>query len=152
MTVPASLEEARAAARGIHSMTDVEFRRRKTSEAGDPLVAFFVLLAQNLFPEDTEPQTSVRVELMLAAYFLRGDLAQKKGKPPPEAAAKAAVQKVASLGGAALNERITDEIGDPVLAFFGAFAKKLINEPDDERGRTVQLMVLAFLAGRELAA
>jgi hypothetical protein len=146
-----TLDQTRTAASGIHSMAEADFVKRRSAEAGDALVAFFVILAKKLFPKDKEPLTAARVELMLAAYFLRGEVDHKAAKPPSEAAAKKAIDLVSSLDGAALDQRITDEIGDAVLAFFSAFSGKVIPGIDpDSRAKTVQLMVLAYLARREL--
>lgn len=147
-----TLEQTRAAASGIHSMAEADFKRRRTAEAGDALVAFFVILAKKLFPNDREPQTAARVELMLGAYFLRGDVEQQAVKPPSEAAAKKVIDSLASLDGAALEKRMGDEVGDAVLAFFSAFATKVLGPLDAEaRAQTVQLMVLAYLARPQLA-
>src|SRR6185436_12580612 len=147
MTAP-TLEQTRAAASGIHSMANEDFARRKRDEAGDALTAFFVVLARKLFPKDVEESIAARVEAMLAAYFLRGEVEHSKSKPPSEAAAKKAVEAVASLDGAALNRRITDEVGDAMLAFFSAFSNKVLpHETDAERkAKQVQLMVLAYLS------
>jgi hypothetical protein len=87
---------------------------------------------------------------MVAAYLLRGDLEGARGKPPAEAQAKKAIERVSALGAKALDQRITDELGDAVVAFFSAFSRKVINETDDDRAKTVQLMVLAYLARRDL--
>ena len=153
MTAP-TLEQTRAAASGIHSMAEEDFARRRREEAGDALTAFFVVLAKKLFPKDVEEAIAARVETMLAAYFLRGEVEGAKGKPPSEAAAKKAVEHVASLDGAALNQRIDDEIGDAMLAFFSAFSKKVLPlETDGMRvAMQVQLMVLAYLARKHLSA
>jgi hypothetical protein len=145
----ATVEQTRKAAAGIADLQDADFKKRKSGEAGDVLVGFFAILAKKLFPQEQEVTQGKRVELMLAAWFLRGDLEQLPVKPPDEAAAKKAVDKVAALKGDALDKRMTAEVGDAVLAFFSAFAKKVMGKVDD---RDVQLMVLAFLLRRELAA
>jgi len=149
-----TLEQTRAAASGIHSMANEDFARRKKEEAGDALTAFFVILARKLFPKDVEEAIAARVETMLAAYFLRGEVEGQKGKPPAEAAAKKAIDAVSALDGKALDQRITDEIGDAMLAFFSAFSKKVMpHETDAERkAKQVQLMVLAYLARKQLSA
>ena len=148
-----TLDQTRAAASGIHSMAEADFAKRRSSEAGDALVALFVVLAKKLFPKDKEPQTAARVELMLGAYFLRGEVDHKAAKPPAEAAARKVIDQVAALDGPTLDQRITDEVGDAVLAFFSAFATKAMPGLDpDARAKTVQLMVLAYLARRELQA
>jgi len=148
-----TLEQTRAAASGIHSMAEADFKRRRSAEAGDALVAFFVILAKKLFPQDKEQATAARVELMLGAYFLRGDVDQSAAKAPGEAAAKKVIDSLAGLDGAALDQRMTDEVGDAVLAFFSAFATKVLGPLDDDaRAKTVQLMVLAYLARPQLAA
>lgn len=146
-----TLEQTRAAASGIHAMGQADFAARKSQEAGDVLTAFFVILAQKLFPQDAERDTASRVELMLAAWFLRSDVQHQKLKAPSEAQAKKAVDKVSQLTAAQLDQAITAEVGDAMLAFFQAFARKVINETEDDRAKTVQLMVLAYLARRELA-
>lgn len=140
-------EQARAAASGIIDMADAELKRRRSAEAGDVMVAFFAILARKLFPQEQETPTAKRVELMLAAWLLRGDLEKTKIAPPQEAAAKKAVDAVAALNGAALDQRIVAEIGDAVLAFFSAFSKKVMGKVDD---RNVQLMVLAYLLRGDL--
>ncbi len=146
-----TLEQTRAAASGIHSMAEADFKRRRSAEAGDTLVAFFVILAKKLFPQDVEQQTALRVELMLGAYFLRGEVDHSAAKPPAEAAAKKVIDSLAVLDGAALGQRMTDEVGDAVLAFFSAFATKVMGRLDpDSRAKTVQLMVLAYLARPQL--
>ena len=148
-----TLDQTRAAASGIHSMAEADFKRRRSAEAGDALVAFFVILAKKLFPRDAETDTATRVELMLGAYFLRGDVDKTAVKPPSEATAKKAIDEVSSLDGPALDQRITDEVGDAMLAFFNAFSMKVMPRLEAEaRAKTVQLMVLAYLARRELTA
>jgi hypothetical protein len=148
-----TLDETRAAASGIHSMAEADFKRRRSAEAGDALVAFFVILAKKLFPREPEANIVARVELMLAAYFLRGDVDKTSVKAPSEAVARKAIDKVSGLDGAALDERISDEIGDAMMAFFNAFSMKVMPKLDSEaRVKTVQLMVLAYLARRELTA
>ena len=148
-----TLDETRAAASGIHSMAEADFKRRRSAEAGDALVAFFVILAKKLFPREQEAGIVARVELMLAAYFLRGDVDKTSVKPPAEAVAKKAIDRVSGLDGPALDRRITDEVGDAMMAFFNAFSMKVLPGLDaDSRAKTVQLMVLAYLARRELSA
>jgi len=145
----ANVEQTRSAAAVIAGMQDADFKKRKSGEAGDVLVGFFSILARKLFPKEQESPTAKRVELMLAAYFMRGELEKLGVKPPDEATAKKAVDKVAALNGPALDARITGEIGDAVLAFFSAFSKKVMGKHDD---KNVQLMVLAYLLRGELAA
>jgi hypothetical protein len=145
----ANAEQTKTAAAGIIEMQDADFKKRKSGEAGDVLVAFFSILARKVFPQEQETPTARRVELMLAAYFLRGELEKTKATPPAEALAKTAVEKVGALDGAALDQRIKAEIGDAVLAFFAAFSKKVMGKHDD---RNVQLMVLAYLLRGDLTA
>ena len=154
MTVAApTLEQTRAAGSGLQAMAEADFERRRSAEAGDALVAFFVILAKQLFPRGAEADTTARVELMLAAYFLRGDVDQAKVKAPGEAAAKKAIERVSRLDGKALDQRIGAEIGDAMMAFFNAFSIKVMPKLEPEaRVKTVQLMVLAYLARRELTA
>lgn len=148
-----TLEQTRAAGSAIHTMAEADFKRRRSAEAGDALVAFFVILAKQLFPKDAEADITARVELMLAAYFVRGDVEHSKVKAPSEAAAKKAIGRVSSLDGNALDRRITEEVGDAMLAFFNAFSMKVLPKLEPQsRAKSVQLMVLAYLARRELTA
>jgi hypothetical protein len=145
----ATIEQTRTAAAGITAMQDADFKRRKSGEAGDALIAFFAILAKKLFPQEQEGTQGKRVELMLAAYFLRGELEKLPMKAPDEAKAKLAVDKVTQLNRAGLEKRMMGEVGDAVMAFFSAFSKKVMGKVDD---KNVQLMVLAYLLRRDLAA
>lgn len=148
-----TLEQTRAAGLSLSAMPQSKFDERRHAEAGDALVAFFVILAKKLFPKATEAQTAQRVELMLAAYFLRGDLEKKKLAAPAEAKAKKAVESVATLSGAALEQRMTAEVGDSVLAFLNAFSIKVTQARDDAtRAGNVHLMLLAYLVRGALSA
>lgn len=148
-----TLEQTRAAASGIHAMADADFARRRSAEAGDALVAFFVILARKLFSAEKENVVATRVELMLAAWFLRGEVDGLAASPPDEAKAKKAVDAVAALDGVALDARIGNEVGDSVMAFFSAFANKVTPDTDPlRRAKTVQLMVLAYLLRGDLTA
>jgi hypothetical protein len=146
--VAATVEQTQKAGAVITGLQDADFKKRKTAEAGDALVAFFAILAKKVFPKDAEALQARRVEMMLAAFFLRGELEKLPARPPGEAAAKGAVDEVAALDARALEKRMITEVGDAVLAFFTAFSKKVLGEVDDG---AVQLMVLAFLLRRDLA-
>ncbi len=99
-------------------------------------------------PKDTDEERARRVEMMVAAYFLRGDLDGKKIAAPDEKQARKAVDGVAALNGAALDKRISAEVGDAAMAFFSAFVNKVTGKAEPE---SVQLMVLAFLLRKDLA-
>ena len=146
-----TIEQTKVAAGAIASMGEADFLLRRRSEAGDTLIAYFVILARKLFAEDAAEQTAQRVEMMLASWFLRGEVEGKKAAPTDPAAAKKAVEKVAALDGAGLGQRMNAEVGDAILAFFTAFQHKTMPETDpDRRARAVQLMILAYLLRGDL--
>jgi hypothetical protein len=144
-----TVEQIRAAGTKLLELQDADFKRRQRAEAGDALVALFVVLATKLAPKDADEQRARRVEMMVAAYFLRGDLDGKKIAAPDEKKARMAVDGVAGLNGAALDKRISLEVGDAAMAFFSAFVNKVTGAAEAE---SVQLMVLAFLLRKDLGA
>ncbi len=147
-----SAEATRKAAAAIQALAVTDINRRQSSEMGDPLVALFTVLARKVFPQDTESTTVTRVRLMMASWLLRGELEPTAVSPPNEATARKAVDAVANLHGANLDQRIGAEVGDVVLAFFSAFASNVMPEPGaDVLSRKVQLMVLAYLLRGDLA-
>jgi hypothetical protein len=148
MSTP-NLEQTRAAATHVMDMQDADFNRRKSAEAGDPLIAMFSILARKLYPTDSATVAGSRVEVMLAAYFLRGDLDNIAVKAPNEQQARKAIDAVAALDGATLTKRMNEDVGDAVMAFFSAFSKKVMGQTE---AKTVQLMVLAYLLRKDLLA
>ena len=150
---PPTVDQTRAAAEKINHLTPADFQKRKTQEVGDALMGFFVILAKKRFPNDPENATVRRVQLMLASYFLRGEVDPRPVVAPDEAKARKATDAIASLDGASLDKRITDEVGEPVLTFFRVFADKHMAGTDAAAlSAKVHLMVLAYLIRGALAA
>lgn len=147
-----TVDQTRAAAEKINALSPADFQTRKSQEAGDALMGFFVILAKKVFPKDPEPATVRRVQLMLASYFLRGELDTRKVSAPDEAKARKATDAVAALSGAVIDQRITQELGDPVLTYLRVFADKHMAEADPAAlSGKVHLMVLAYLLRGVLA-
>jgi hypothetical protein len=66
--------------------------------------------------------------------------------PPDEQSALAAAKKVQVLNGPALEKRVREEVGDPMLAIFALLAKNIEPQADDAAiARRVQGIVLAYL-------
>jgi hypothetical protein len=149
---PPNVNETRAAGAAVMAMSGDDIDRRQRQEIGDPLTAFFTILAQKMFPGEPESATVTRVRLMMASWFLRGQLEHTPIAPPDEAKAKAAVAAVAGLGGAALSERIDAEVGDVVMSYFSTFADRFMPENDPAAlPNKVHLMLLAYLLRGDLA-
>ena len=72
--------------------------------------------------------------------------------PPDEPTGLAVVKKIQSLDGPALEKRVRQEVGDPMLAFFSLLAKSTAGANEDETtlAKRVHLMVLAYLIRGEL--
>ena len=60
-----TLEQTRAAGLSLSAMPQSKFDERRHAEAGDALVAFFVILAKKLFPKATEQELRVRLTVRL---------------------------------------------------------------------------------------
>ena len=149
---PPTVDQTRAAAEKVNTLSPADFQKRKSQEVGDALMGFFVILAKKLFPKDPETATVRRVQLMLASYFLRAELDARTVTAPDEAKAKKATDAVTSLSGAALDKRITEELGEPVLTYLRVFAERHMAESDPAAlSAKVHLMVLAYLMRGVLA-
>lgn len=147
-----NVEATRKAAGTIQTLSVPEINRRQSAEIGDPLLAFFAILARKLFPAEAESAIVGRVRMMMASWFLRGEIERTPIAPPDEATARQAVDAVAGLDERALDQRIEHEIGDVVMAFFSAFLNKAMPEKNqDARTRQVQLMIHAYLLRGDLA-
>jgi hypothetical protein len=147
-----TVEATRKAGAAVQTLSVPEINRRQSAEIGDPLMAFFAILARKLFPAEAESAIVGRVRMMMASWFLRGEIDHTPIAAPDEATARTAVDAVAGLDGRALDQRIEHEIGDVVMAYFSAFLNKVLPEKNpDARTKQVQLMIHAFLLRGDLA-
>ena len=70
----------------IQSLNGPDLEKRVRAEVGDPMLAFFSLLAKSTAgPGDDDHTIAKKVHLMVLAYLIRGELHQK---PPVAAPAK----------------------------------------------------------------
>ena len=71
----------------IQSLNGPQLEQRVRAEVGDPMLAFFALLAKSTSPQDDDAQIARKVHLMVLAYLIRGEL-HGSPKPAPKAAPK----------------------------------------------------------------
>lgn len=70
---------------------------------------------------------------------------------PAEATVLAAFKKVQQFSGKELDQRITDDVGNPMLGAFKALATATVGKENNEQvNRIVHLMVLAYLMNSEV--
>jgi hypothetical protein len=66
------------AVKKIQSMSGADIEKAVRAQLGDPLLAMFALLAQNVSPGDDERETAKKVQLMIIAYLVHDELNRKK--------------------------------------------------------------------------
>jgi hypothetical protein len=70
--------EVKKALDALMSLSRSAFDARVKNEIGDPLLAFFAVLARRFFPEEGDTNIDRKVNLLMIGYFLREDLRSKK--------------------------------------------------------------------------
>jgi hypothetical protein len=67
----------------IQSLNGPDLEKRVRAEVGDPMLAFFSLLAKSTAaPGDDDHAIAKKVHLMVLAYLIRGELHQPAGPAP----------------------------------------------------------------------
>jgi hypothetical protein len=88
--LPPDEQTGLAAVKTVQSLSGPELEKRVRAEVGDPMLAFFSLLAKSVAPEEDDHAIAKRVHLMILAYLIRGELqsakpaAPKPKAPPPK--------------------------------------------------------------------
>jgi hypothetical protein len=69
----------------IQSLNGPDLEKRVRAEVGDPMLAFFSLLAKSTAaPGDDDQAIAKKVHLMVLAYLIRGELHQPSGTAAPK--------------------------------------------------------------------
>ena len=74
-----------AAVQKIQALSGPDLEKRVRAEIGDPMLAFFALLAKSTSPGEDDHAIAKKVHLMILSYLIRGEL-QGSAKPaaPPK--------------------------------------------------------------------
>jgi hypothetical protein len=86
--LPPDEQAGLAAVKKIQSLSGPDLEKRVRAEVGDPMLAFFSLLAKSAAPEDDDHAVAKKVHLMILAYLVRGELHGGKTEAKPAAPPK----------------------------------------------------------------